>query len=148
VDDAEHKQFQDDSDVEISDIPGKNPADSDIVASPKVSNRLFRRLASLRQRALQLTVIMSVVALVLVIVLGSSASVRDVLVGGIFGRVTTPTPTLAPGSNLFYIERTPSWGRVSIDGRALSRLPTIGIDPPLRLARGRHIIEWRVDPQC
>lgn len=151
MDDAEHEQFQDESDVEISDIPGENAADSDIVASPKVPDWPFRRPASPRQRALQLTLIISVVALILFIILGSSADVRDVLVGGIFGRA--PTPALAPGSDLFYIEGTPSWGRVSIDGRALSQLPSVRItpppatsDPPLQLARGRHQIVWRADP--
>jgi hypothetical protein len=153
VDDAEHEQFQDDSDVEISDIPGKNAADSDVVASPKMPYWPFRRPASPRQRTLQLTVIISVVALILFIILGSSASVRDALVGGIFGRAPTPTQALAPGSDLFYIEGTPSWGRVSIDGRTLSQLPIIRItppsatsDPPLQLARGRHQIVWHADP--
>ncbi len=153
MDDAEHEQFEDDSGVEISDIPGENAAVSDIAASPKVPYWPFRRPVSPRQRALQLTVIISVVALTLLVILGSSASVRDALIVGIFGPAPTPTPTLAPGSDLFYIEGTPSWGRVSIDGRALSRLPIVRItpppatnDPPLQLARGRHQIVWRADP--
>jgi len=153
VDDAEHEQFQDDSDVEITDLPGKNAADSDVVASPEGPHWPFRRSASPGQRVLQLTVIISFVVLILFIILGSSASVHDALVGGIFGRAPTPTPTLAPGSDLFYIEGTPSWGRVSIDGRTLSQLPIIRItpppatsDPPLRLARGRHQIVWRAYP--
>jgi hypothetical protein len=153
VDDAEHEQFQEDSDVEISDIPGENAADSDTVASPKVPHWPFRRPASVRQRALQLTVIISVVAMLLFIIFGSSASVRDALIGGIFGQAPTPTPPLAPGSDLFYIEGTPSWDRVSIDGRTLSQLPIIRhspppatSDPPLQLARGRHQIVWRADP--
>ncbi len=92
-------------------------------------------------------------AVILFVILGSSASIRDALVGGILGRVPTPTPTLAPGSDLFYIEGTPSWGRVSIDGQTLSQLPIIKITPPpatsdrpLQLARGRHQIVWRADP--
>ncbi len=64
MDDAEHEHFQDDSDVEITDLPGENAADSDVVASPEGPHWPFRRSVSPRQRVVQLTVIISVVILI------------------------------------------------------------------------------------
>lgn len=140
---AEHEQTQDDSHVVITNIPElENNAQDKAVSFPPLLRLPFRRQLSPRQRALQLTVISSVLVTLLVIV-GSSAAVRNTIALNIFG--PTPTATLFPGVDLFYIQRSPSWGSVSIDGHTLSRLPTIGIDPPFQLARGDHELVWHPD---
>ncbi len=61
-------------------------------------------------------------------------------------QLTTPTPTLAAGSNLFYIETSPAWGSISIDGRMLSHLPDRQSDKPLMLLAGLHQVVWHADP--
>src|SRR5437868_476727 len=98
---TEHEQFHHDSDadVEISDIPEEE------VGSPK----RVRGRAGIRIRAGQAPPLLLVIVLVLVIIVGSSAIARDTLVSGIFGRVPTPTPTLAPGIDLFYLQGLPAW---------------------------------------
>jgi hypothetical protein len=146
MNEAEHEQIQDDSHAVITDMPGlEKDAEGKAISFPRLLRLPFRRQLSPRQRALQLTVIITVVVTLLVI-LGSSAAVRDTIGRGIFGPTPTPTATLFPDDDLFYIQRSPSWGSVSIDGYTLSHLPTIGVDPPLQLARGRHELVWHADP--
>jgi hypothetical protein len=99
-----------------------------------------------RQRGARIVTAIAAVTLALVVVLGSFASVRDRLALLVFGPTPTPTATLEPGATLFYIVPGPPWAVISLDGHTLARLPTVGVDPPLRLGRGRHQIIWRADP--
>jgi hypothetical protein len=143
---TEHEQNQDDSDVVITGIAGlEDDAEGKAGGSPRLLRLPFRRQLSPHQRAVQLTVMISVVVTLLVI-LGSSAAVRNTIRRGIFGPTPIPTATLFPGADLFYIQGSASWGSVSIDGHTFSRLPTIGVDPPLQLTRGRHELVWHADP--
>lgn len=57
----------------------------------------------------------------------------------------TPTPTLLPGENLFYITTNPTWGSVSIDGHTIIHLPALG-STPLTLSIGGHTIVWNAPP--
>lgn len=85
--------------------------------------------------------------LVVIIVVASSPAARDALETGIFGRAPTPTATLAPGLDLFYIEGIPSWSQVSTDGHRLIHIPIPGIgQSPLQLPRGHHLVAWHADP--
>jgi hypothetical protein len=61
------------------------------------------------------------------------------------GAAPTPTSTLLPGENLFYITISPSWGTVSLDGHTISSLPTIG-NTPLSLSVGSHTVVWNDPP--
>jgi hypothetical protein len=88
--------------------------------------------------------ILAVIVLIIVLVGGGLAIARAVGSGAI-GVAPTPTATLLPGENLFYITTDPSWGTVSVDGHTLARLPTLG-DQPLTLGVGGHIITWNVPP--
>jgi hypothetical protein len=64
----------------------------------------------------------------------------------LFPQSMTPTPTLVPGENLFYVLGNPPWGHLSLDGRVQSDLPAIGRDQPFRLARGQHRLIWNAEP--
>jgi hypothetical protein len=151
MDDTEQEQFHDD--VEITDLPEATQAAGRFnisrgragQAPPLLAGWPFRRLSP-RQRVWQLAVITGSVALIALIVLASSATTRNALITGIVGRQPTPTPTLFPGTDLFYIQGTPFWGHASLDGRELTRLPIAGTDQPLRLTRGSHIVRWYADP--
>ncbi len=148
--DLEHRQPQDDFTIEIVDINelGETVADSDSgtpsAAQPPPAGLEPR--FSPRQRRGQLAITSAIVALAVLLILGSTASVRE-LVGGVFIRpAPTPVPTLAPGADLFYVQGSPPWGHLSIDGHPISRLPQIGIDAPLRLSRGQHTLVWQAEP--
>lgn len=87
-----------------------------------------------------------ITAIVLIIVIVGGGLLAAHTVGGrVLGLFPTPTPTLIPGENLFYITTSPAWGKVSIDGHAVSHLPEIG-STPLTLATGGHTIRWDALP--
>ncbi len=88
-------------------------------------------------------------------IIGIIALVVLIVVGGIF--VTTrftggktnevPTPTLVPGSNLFYVQTSPSWGNFFVDGQQLAHMPTDpAVDLPLQLSTGVHQVTWQAEP--
>lgn len=145
MDESEHEQIQDDSHLVITDIPG---SEQDVGGKASGFVRLlqlpFRRLSP-RRRVLPLTIIASVVVIALVM-LGSFAAIRGITGLAIFNPAPASTATLYPGDDLFYILRSPTWGSISIDGHTYARLPTIGVDAPLQLARGRHLLLWRANP--
>jgi hypothetical protein len=148
--DLEHRQPQDDFTIEIADINelGETVADSDSgtpsAAQPPTAGLEPR--FSPRQRRRQLIITSAIVVLAFLVILGSTASVRE-LVSGVFIRpAPTPVPTLAPGVDLFYVQGSPPWGHLSIDGHPIARLPNIGVNPPLRLSRGQHTLVWQAKP--
>ncbi len=146
--DVEQEQPQDDATVEITGIDGLDgvAADGKTVSSTKPLRSRLEAGVSAHRHRLQLVVTTGIVVLALLVILGSTAPVRE-LVSGVFMRpAPTPVPTLAPGADLFYVQGHPPWGQLSIDGHALAHLPRISHDPPLRLARGRHVLVWKADP--
>lgn len=86
-----------------------------------------------------------IMAVVLIIVIVGGGLLVARTVGGAFGPLPTPTATLIPGENLFYITTSPAWGKVSIDGHAVAQLPAIG-STPLTLSTGGHTIRWDAPP--
>jgi hypothetical protein len=148
VDEQERKHKQTDLDVEIVDLPDDNELEKKLVP--------VRPLASFQssvkpvwhgsQRRVQLVVIASMLAIVVIVLLATSLPVRNLAVRLVAARLPTPTATLVPGVDLFYISGEPSWGQAYLDGQVLKPLPRIGIDAPLRLARGLHTLEWRAAP--
>lgn len=140
--DVESEQSQNDIEIEISDldepgVSGNSTKPIPLSARPRFSHR---------QRRLQLTITAAIVILTVMLILATTAPVRE-LVRGVFIRpIPTPVPTLAPGVDLFYVRGDPPWGHLSIDGQAVSRLPRISVDPPLRLSRGQHVLVWRAEP--
>ncbi len=136
--DGEFERPQEDFEVEIADLDqvGATPGPLKSLRSVPLPQ------LSPRQRKVQLAGTTAVVVLAIVIILGSTAPVRE-LVGGALSSLTPPA---LHGTHLFYIQAGPSWGHLSLDGRAVSPLPIPGVDHPLRLARGRHTLVWRAYP--
>jgi hypothetical protein len=140
--DAESEQSQGDLDIEVTDIDEPGAA----IPVSESAHAVLRPRFSPRQRRLQLIITGGIVVLALLIILVSAAPVRE-LVGGVFIRpAPSPTPTLVPGVDLFYVQGSPSWGQLSIDGHLLAHLPIIQSEPPLRLSRGQHVLAWQAEP--
>lgn len=59
--------------------------------------------------------------------------------------MVTPAPALPPGYDSFYIDKDVPWVKVFVDGHQI-QLPLIGIDEPIKIARGHHVISWQADP--
>ncbi|MGI9059048.1 MAG: hypothetical protein ACR2H5_10760 [Ktedonobacteraceae bacterium] len=141
------EQKKKDLDVEIVDLPGGGDEQQRGSERPFMPFPSSIKLTSVaRQRRFQLILTASIVAIVVVIILGSSLPVRNLAVRLLAARVPTPTATLVPGVDLFYIDGAPSWGSAYLDGQRMKHLPNVGVDPPLRIARGQHVLEWKADP--
>jgi hypothetical protein len=136
MDGRERPDTSDEFDAEVSDTRPRASA-----ATPPARSPLAPRLTP-RRRLVRLGVIVST-GLVLAVVLASIPAVRDDAAGLASRFVAPPTPTLAPGSDQFYLLPNPPGVDVSLDGHALVRLPFPGDAHPLRLARGHHVFAWR-----
>jgi hypothetical protein len=133
MDGREHPDTRDEFDADVSDV--RLPADA--LSTPLAGFPHERRRSS-RQRLARLAIALSAGLLALAVVLGSIPAIRERVVG-----LLTPTPSLAPGADLVYLLPNPPGTTVLLDGHPLAQLPEPGDPHPLRLARGRHRLEWR-----
>jgi hypothetical protein len=139
--DIEPGQSQNDFEIHVSGLDELDTAAN----GSQPSHRSRKPVFSPRQRRLYLVLLNGLMIVVVVLILASTTSVRD-LVSSVFIHPTpSPTATLVPGVDLFYVQASPSWGRLLADGHSTS-IPAIGIDPPLRFARGQHLLVWQADP--
>lgn len=105
-----------------------------------------------RRHIVQSVMVVGLVCAFLLVFLGNSTLVRT----AVASRFTTATPhqalaqtqtsepmTLAIDTDRFYIAPSVPGEPISIDGRVLSHVPLIGVDPPLHLTYGHHTLLWR-----
>lgn len=153
--DGEQETLQESYDLEIIDIPrfevagigadGHNPSVQlfrGLARPTQGRSQLSSPFISRRLRLMQLLATSSVVILALLLMVNSVVPLRDVVLEGLFGPTSPPPAMLYPGWDLFYIQIEPSWMRTRLDGQELTHLPIIGTNPPLRLTRGQHQLEW------
>src|SRR5438876_3197394 len=147
MNDLEHEQPTDDFEVEIT--PLDQP---DTAISPLAPHRFLTPLFSPNWRTgvinhaptLRLSVILGLALLVLLTLPGSFQTLPNTTFRALSSLIPTPTPTLPAGYDSFYMDVSVPWTKVFLDGH-LVRLPR-NIDVPLKLVRGRHLIEWRAEP--
>src|SRR5260221_1211877 len=142
--DVESEQSQDDFEVEIADLDELGTAAN----SSKPARSLLRPRFSPRQRRLQLAITSSIVMLAILIILGSTAPVRE-LVGSIFpGPTATPSAASGSETGLFYVQASPSWGQLSIDGHVVAHLPGVHQSraAPTKGLPGRRRDRFQTDP--
>ncbi|HJT55355.1 MAG TPA: hypothetical protein VJ761_02580 [Ktedonobacteraceae bacterium] len=151
--DRDDEQPQDDFEVEITDLdersPGRDqpgPYGTKAAFSRESLRRALEPQFWLRHRKLQLLVTTSIVVLALVVIFGSTVSVRNLVSGTSAGLALTATPASAPLNDLFYFQLNPPWGHLFIDGHAIARVPTASTDPPLSLPPGQHKVVWQAAP--
>lgn len=105
-----------------------------------------RVLRSVPQRSVRLLGTLGAIVLALLAILSSNTALQSGARQLAIGWLPTPTPTLGPGDQVYYLLPNIPWGSVLLDGHALTHVPTPGDPHPLRLARGRHEFEWRAAP--
>lgn len=97
-----------------------------------------------RQRRVQWGATLSLIVVTLLVLLGSYPPTRTL--------VNTTFPFLQPArtpvseQSLFYFTGSPSWGQLSLDGKAISHLPQPGRENPLQLSPGKHVALWTAAP--
>lgn len=101
------------------------------------------------RRPMRPAVITGIIALVVIVVAGGIFAATRIAGNG---ANAVPTPTLVPGSNLFYVQTSPAWGDFFVDGQKLAHIPVDpSVDLPLQLSPGVHEVTWQADPfkqQC
>src|SRR5579863_4603550 len=96
------------------------------------------------RRPVRPAVIVDIIVLVVIVVGGGIFATTRFVSGGT-GAI--PTPTLLPGSNLFYVQTSPAWGDFYVDGQKLAHMPTNpAVDLPLQLSAGIHQVTWQAAP--
>ncbi|HLI06438.1 MAG TPA: hypothetical protein VKV40_07715 [Ktedonobacteraceae bacterium] len=152
-----HELNGDEFDIEITDLDAVEGAEkrewgeaaAEIERAGKSEEPVRRGRSGLRarwtrrQRVLQVMVTTMIALLLLSAFLNSSASMRSVIIG-----LLRPTPTPQPPveSDSFYVQGNPSWGQLFIDGHRVAHLPLVGVEAPLRLQRGVHVLRWQASP--
>jgi len=133
----ELEEPQDDSGIEITSLDEGKAA--------RLAPGAVRLFARRHKRPLTMATAAMVALAILLIVVNTSA-VRGLAVKVLALPALAPTQALYSGEDLFYVRADPVWGHLTLDGRAITRLPVIGVNAPLRLARGRHELVWSADP--
>ena len=141
MNDSEHEQAIDEFEAKITPLDQSDTAISPL-SSPRFPKSRFSPLQ--RTLALRLSVVLSFMLLTLLVFSGSFQLLRNATLGALGGLIPAPTPTLFGGEDSFYMDVSVPWTKVFLDGH-LIRLPRNN-DTPLKLARGRHLIEWHAEP--
>ena len=134
--------FADDQDVEISDLPDDETGKQ---TWEKMRGKL-RSLQPRRWRLLQGVAIALLGGCLLFLLLRGTPGLNGSPFTSIFGPPPTPTAFNGPQSSLFYVDASPPWGILSIDGKRLARLPDETSGQPLQLAAGSHRLTWQAAP--
>jgi hypothetical protein len=146
--DVENDQPQDDFEIEITDLDAQDQT----TAGNKVNSNLkpfiqpFNYQFLLRHRRLQLLITSGIVALAILVILGSTTSIRTLLSGGTGSPLPTAATSSRPLNDLFYFQLNPPWGHLSIDGHTVAHVPTDSTDSPLSLPSGQHKLLWQAAP--
>lgn len=134
---------QDTLEVEFSDLAADR-ADAPDGRAPSAQLASRARLSS-RARARRILLVASAFLLLAMVVLGSLPDVRSQVAGLVQRFIPTPTSTLPLDADRIYITVDVPWTKVALDGHPIA-LPRIGVNAPLHLARGRHVLTWTAAP--
>lgn len=96
-----------------------------------------------RARALRAGGIAGAVLLAIVVVAGGLPATRNSATQFLAGLRPTPTATLIPGSNAYFLLPNPPGTTILLDGHALASPPLPGDPHPLLLSPGTHTLAWR-----
>ncbi len=111
-------------------------------AAPLMPVRVsLRSRLTQRQRLWRMVVLAAVIIVALVLILNSVIPAHS-LIGLLMGPTPTATATLAPNVDHFYLDASPPWGQLYLDGQLLSFSPI----EPVQLSRGQHHFVWQAKP--
>lgn len=136
--------FAEDQDVKITNLSDNEQTDEKDQEAHQPTPRALLRPKH-RWRILQLGAVLVAGMLCLLLFLQSTPGVGSALLRSLFGPTSTPTTAVSEIS-AFYIDASPSWGTLSIDGKKVAHLPIEKRDQPMRLAPGRHSFLWQAAP--
>ncbi len=140
-DDVFLSSIDDNSEIEIVDLEEKP------ISAGRSTRRSFPAARpSPRQRLIRTTAMLSAFVLLLSILWGSYSPIRTVLWNTISPPQPPPTATIPPGTDRFYVDANPSWGKLVVDGQLITHVPQLEQDIPILLSRGLHHLQWSAAP--
>jgi hypothetical protein len=135
---TDRRQIPDDQregEIEIVDLDSAS-------ARARPARPHIRSPRSPRQRRWQFFVTAGLILLTLLVIIASYAPTRNALGALLLPSIPTPVPTLTPGDDHFYVEGSPTWGKLSIDGAPPVKPPLQSLGKPIQLAPGQHMLLW------
>lgn len=130
--------FADDQGVEITNLPGDERRRFRARRAPGAlvrRGRLFRWIG-----------IIALGVCCLVLLLRSTPGLSGSLLRGIFGPLPTPATSNGQDIHLFYVNASPPWGILSVDGKKIIHPIDAASRQPLQLAPGSHHLTWQATP--
>lgn len=94
-----------------------------------------------RQRLVRIAGSAIVIIVALLLILNSIVPAHSLL-SVLAGPSPTATATLAPNIDHFYLDASPPWGKLTLDGQPL----VFTTNAPVQLSRGRHQFVWQASP--
>ncbi len=139
MEEKQEGKSEDKLDIEIIDLDDKSVSDQRQAFSTFRISRFVPK-----QRRTQAILTTSIVILVLLGIIGSTTAVQTKLLAL---SMLTPTQTIPAGTDSFYVDGEPEWGRLFVDGKLISHTPNAyNGDIPLHLLRGVHRLRWVAAP--
>lgn len=140
--DPHEELFAEDQNVEITDLPGHERA------GPAAHRPRSRTAAQSlwRRRSFQLAALVLLSLFSVALLLRGIPGVGSSVLSGVFGPAPPPATLTRLNTNLFYVNKGPSWAQLIIDGQRIEHVPVAGREPPLRLSPGSHHVLWRASP--
>ncbi len=139
MEEKQEGQSEDKLDIEIIDLDDKSVFDQRQAFSKFRISRFVPK-----QRRTQAILTTSIVILVLLGIIGSTTAVPTKLLAL---SMLTPTQVIPAGTDSFYVDGEPEWGRLFVDGKLISHTPNAyNGDIPLHLLRGIHRLRWLAAP--
>lgn len=136
---------QNENDIEIVDLDEHTSSTSEVDTDKRFP--LKPRFSS-RQRHVQLVATIGIVVLLLAILVGSYTPTRSVLFPSLMPSTPTPLPRVVAGTDYFFVDVNPPWGKLSVDNKLIMRVPFYdgGVGIPMWLSRGTHVLSWNAPP--
>ncbi len=116
------------------------PSKGRFVRSP-LAPRFNRRTRILQSAALTIFTTILICALLL-----DYAPTRTTVLNATNALFSTPTEPANPGIDSFYLDSSPGWGQLFVDGKRINPLPTYGTNNALILTNGTHHLIWHAPP--
>ncbi|HEX6541002.1 MAG TPA: hypothetical protein VF040_04545 [Ktedonobacterales bacterium] len=135
-----------DGDLEIQVNSVRKPSSDAVSGDPGEAKPLFAAVRSRREQRRRSIIVTATLSVALVALVLSIAPTREALLGAVFGPAPTATDAVRAGEDNLYVTVSPNWGSVSLDDKPLPHLPVEGVEQPLRLSRGVHVLRWQFDP--
>ncbi len=130
--------MRDDLDIEIVDIDDNTPYET---------HMSFGTHLLPKQRPIQAIITISIVIVMVLGFISSNPDIRSKLLAMSTLSTLTPTQAIPAGTDRFYIDGEPEWGRLFVDGKLIAHPPNAYTgDTPLRLLRGVHTLRWLAPP--